>query len=341
MYYSYQKHTVLLEQCSKYSTTQSTTVTTRMALLTEVQQYSFLQHYNIMKLPLIKQTKYKLLLSKLKHSHGLLTYSPPRHKIEAEDYKNFFHHLGNKFIAGGDWNAKHTNWGFRLTIPKGRNLLQSITNCNCSYISTGEPTYWPSDPNKRPDLLDFFIYKSIAKNCIQIEPNWDISSDHTPIIAKLSTHTIHKPETPRLTSPKTDWNAFRTHIDASIKFNNKLKQPDDIDEAVNYITCLIQEAAWRSTPPEIPGKDPISLTPPHIRAIVTEKRRARNRWQRNCNPIDKRVYNQLTRQLKAALQDTRNATFETYINTLSKEDHSIWKATKQFKKPITHVPPIL
>jgi hypothetical protein len=47
------------------------------------------------------------------------------------------------------------------------------------------------------------------------------------------------------------------------------------------------------------------------------------------------------RQLKAALQDTRNVTFETYINTLSKEDHTIWKATKQFKKPIIHVPPIL
>jgi len=74
---------------------------------------------------------------------------------------------------------------------------------------------------------------------------------------------------------------------------------------------------------------------------VTEKRRARNRWQRSRNPIDKRVYNQLTRQLKAAVQDTRNVTFETYINTLSKEDHTIWKATKQFNKPITHVPPIL
>jgi len=114
----------------------------------------------------------------------------------------------------------------------------------------------------------------------------------------------------------------------SKKLNIKLKQPDDIDEAVNYITCLIKEAAWKSTPPEIPGKDPISLTPPHIREIVTENRRARNRWQRNRNPIDKRVYNQLTRQLRAALQDTRNTTFETYINTLSKEDHTIWKATK-------------
>jgi len=43
----------------------------------------------------------------------------------------------------------------------------------------------------------------------------------------------------------------------------------------------------------------------------------------------------------ALLQDTRNATFETYITSLSKEDHSIWKATKQFKRPILHVPPIL
>jgi len=88
-------------------------------------------------------------------------------------------------------------------------------------------------------------------------------------------------------------------------------------------------------------KNSISLTPPHFREIVTEKRRARNRWQRSSNPIDKRVYNQLTRQLKAALQETRKATFETYINTLSKEDHTIWKATKQFKKPITHVSPLL
>ena len=42
-----------------------------------------------------------------------------------------------------------------------------------------------------------------------------------------------------------------------------------------------------------------------------------------------------------ALQDTRNATFETYITSLSKEDHSVWKATKQFKRPILHFSPIL
>jgi hypothetical protein len=134
----------------------------------------------------------------------------------------------------------------------------------------------------------------------------DLSSDHTPIITTLCTHIIHKPKTPRLTSPKTDWNAFRTRIDENIKLCIKLKQPDDIDEAVNSFTCLIQEAAWRSTPPETPGKDPVSFTPSHIRELVAEKRRGRNRWKRSRNPIDKREYNQLTRHLKAALQDTRN-----------------------------------
>jgi hypothetical protein len=199
-------------------------------------------------------------------------YSPPRHRIEIEDYTNFLHHLGKKFMVGVEWNAKLNNWGSRLITPKGRNLLQSITNCNCSYLSTGEPTYWPTDPNKTPDLLDFFVFKSIATNYIQIEANWNLSSDHTPIITTLSTHIIHKPKTPRLTSPKTDWNAFRSHIHETIKLNIKLKQPDHIDEAVNSITCLIQEAAWRSTPPEILGKDPISYTPLHIRELVTEKK---------------------------------------------------------------------
>ena len=112
-------------------------------------------------------------------------YSPPHHRIEVDDYDNFLHHRGNKFIVSGDWNTKHTNWGSRIVTPKGKNLLQSITNCNWSYLSTGEPIYWPSDPNKSPDLLDFFVYKSIATNYMQIAANWDLSSDHTPIITTL------------------------------------------------------------------------------------------------------------------------------------------------------------
>lgn len=268
-------------------------------------------------------------------------YCPPRHRIEPEEYEALFDQLGGKFIIGGDWNAKHTDWGSRLITPKGRNLLTAIANSNCSHLSTGEPTYWPTDPNRLPDLLDFFILKGIALNYINIESNLDLSSDHTPIIATLSTHIINQPKTPKLTSPKTDWLSFRSRIHENLNLNINLKQPDDIDDAVNYLTTVIQEAAWKSTPPEVPQREVTSNTPLYIRELVTEKRRARSRWQRNRNPNNKNEFNRLTRQLRTALQDIRNATFESYITTLSKEDHSIWKATKTFKRPTAHVPPIM
>jgi hypothetical protein len=33
-------------------------------------------------------------------------YSPPRHTISTEEYTEFLQSLGNKFLIGGDWNAK-------------------------------------------------------------------------------------------------------------------------------------------------------------------------------------------------------------------------------------------
>jgi hypothetical protein len=52
-------------------------------------------------------------------------YCPPRYVISAE-YIALFQALGPKFLTGGDWNAKHKEWGARLTIPKGRNLLYDV-----------------------------------------------------------------------------------------------------------------------------------------------------------------------------------------------------------------------
>jgi endonuclease/exonuclease/phosphatase (EEP) superfamily protein YafD len=77
---------------------------------------------------------------------------------------------------------------------------------NCKYLSTGEPTYWPSDYNKLPDLLDFFIYKGITTDYIQIESSHELSSDHTPVIATLSTHVIYKSTIPTLVTNRMNWN---------------------------------------------------------------------------------------------------------------------------------------
>jgi hypothetical protein len=84
-------------------------------------------------------------------------YCPPRRATSAEEDIAFFQSLGSKFLIGGDWNTKYKDWGARLSTPKERNPLHAINRHNYKYLITGESTYWPSEPNTLPDLLDFFI----------------------------------------------------------------------------------------------------------------------------------------------------------------------------------------
>jgi len=87
-------------------------------------------------------------------------YCPPKHNNKYEDYDRFFKTLGNRFIAGGDFSAKHTYWGSRLINTKRRELLKIIQNNNLKHLSTRQPTYRPSDPNKIQHLLDFCVTKT-------------------------------------------------------------------------------------------------------------------------------------------------------------------------------------
>jgi exonuclease III len=83
-------------------------------------------------------------------------YCPPGHNIKKEQFKHFFCTLGQRFLAGGDYNSKNVLWGSRLTTKKGKELANLMQDNNYSYLSSGTPTYWPTHPAKIPDLLDFF-----------------------------------------------------------------------------------------------------------------------------------------------------------------------------------------
>ncbi|GBP92633.1 RNA-directed DNA polymerase from mobile element jockey [Eumeta japonica] len=175
-------------------------------------------------------------------------YCPPRHTIKEEMFSDFFKTLGNRFIAGGDWNAKHSHWGSRITVTRGKELKKSIDANHLRSMSTGEPTYWPTDSNKTPDLLDFFITKNICLQNTLIKSSLDGSSDHTPVILILSPIAIpHDSGTDYLHNSKTDWDCFREYLESNIDLKLSLKTNEEVDNASLYITNLIQVAAWTST----------------------------------------------------------------------------------------------
>jgi hypothetical protein len=74
-----------------------------------------------------------------------MTYCPRRYNLKKTDYLNFLSSLGKRFMLGGDYNAKNTHWGSRLTTHKRKELYDAIKEYGCEYRSTNKPTYWPTD----------------------------------------------------------------------------------------------------------------------------------------------------------------------------------------------------
>jgi len=69
----------------------------------------------------------------------------------------------------GPINIRYNLWGSRLTTIKGRELSKVIQEKNYTVLSSGTPTYWPTEENKIPDLLDFFVTKGISSTYTGIQ----------------------------------------------------------------------------------------------------------------------------------------------------------------------------
>ena len=269
-------------------------------------------------------------------------YCPPRHKLKSKDYESFLEHLGERFILGGDFNAKHKDWGSRLNTTKGSELRKAIYRTGCNFHSSGKPTYWPTDHNKLPDLLDFFISRKIASNFIEVEECFDLDSDHSAVILTLSERIIKKEARPTLVNKTTDWEGFKLELQEAIKLNIKLKTVEQLEQETEKFTTLIQTTAFNNTREYNNVTKGINY-PIEIREMVKEKRKARRKWQQTRDPRDKNILNNLTQKLRRKITKIKEESVESYLRNLTAgkdTEYSLWKATNKIKKPIINTPPI-
>ena len=269
-------------------------------------------------------------------------YCPPKHTIKKEQFETFYKTLGPRFIAGGDYNAKHSEWGSRLITPKGRELYKAIQNSGFSTLSTGEPTYWPTDNKKTPDIIDFCVFKGISNNYLKAESCLDLSSDHSPIIVTYSTQILEQLPRRSLCNRNTNWTLFQALIDEKLSCNIPLRTEENINQGIDILNKIIQEAAKEATP-IIKKYKLIENCPLIVKQKIAEKRKIRRSWQNCRSPNEKTKYNRACKQLKHLLNEIKNQSIQDYLSNLTATeatDYSLWKATKCLKRPQTSIPPI-
>ena len=260
-------------------------------------------------------------------------YCPPNQSISNIQFSSFLISLGHHFILGADLNAKHQQWGSRTTNSRGRTLLSVLNSQNFTLLPPNSPTYWPTDPNRNPDILDFFIHNGLGALNHSVARLDELSSDHSPLILQVSLAPIPKPSPPSFIRGPVNWKLFHQILSDKIDLRVTLKTSEDLDNAVHSFTTKIQEAVWTASSPDHSSKILKKHNlPQHLLDLIHIKRRARLLWQRTRHPADRHSYNYHCKKLKKELATFRSQSFNSYLTTLSAHDNSLWNITRKILK---------
>ena len=212
--------------------------------------------------------------------------------------------------------------------------MKSINTNNLNYLTTYEPTYWPTDTNKIPDLLDFFITENISPRYVQINSSTELSFDHSPVIATVVSALIENPPNGPIHNQLINWQLFREVFNHSTSASISLKTKEDIETATEYLNTSIINAIRSSTPTKTSISKHEYLH--YILNKITEKRRLRRVWQTQRTPDDKRKLNNATRKLTKIIKKYKNDCFQKYLVNLSPSadsNYSLWKLPGNSRVP--------
>lgn len=175
-------------------------------------------------------------------------YIPPKHKVSQSQFDMLMNDLGARFIIAGDFNAKNKWWGSRTNNPKGNALFRCIQNKRIGCHASGEPTYWPTDPLKYPDILDIALSKGIDCSKISCSSNADLLSDHSATELLLNLPVFKKAPRQKMFRKGTNLNVYTDWLSEKVNPDQDLSTPELINAAIEELTKEMHNAAAQATP---------------------------------------------------------------------------------------------
>jgi len=134
---------------------------------------------------------------------------------------------------------------------------------------------------------------------------YDLTSEHSPITATLSTPVIVRKPKASLYNSKTTWGTYRQKIHDKVNLAIKLKVYEYIEQESNSLLSLLHHAAKEATPNTDPQRMTKNITY-EIKKVVAKQRKARSIWQRTHTPDSGRKYYRTSNKLQPKLQEMQN-----------------------------------
>ncbi|BET02093.1 Hypothetical protein NTJ_14912 [Nesidiocoris tenuis] len=265
-------------------------------------------------------------------------YSQPesQQRLSSTAMQNVINEMGQRFLLGGDFNAKHPRWGSATTNPRGRSLHDVIYQRSLQVMSPVEPTHFPDNAAHSPDILDFFIGREIQHIVSPASVIHDLSSDHYPV--SLSVDSSAPADRNMNHFDCIHWSTYTEILTNMTVLNVPLKTKMDIDKSVSKLNQLIISAATSAS--SSPTQMRPQLTPPHILQLLAIKRRARALWESTKYPPYKANFRSASKDLKKALTQMKADNDRQSLTRLDSKDGSLWRKSKSLLKNKDSIPPL-
>lgn len=194
--------------------------------------------------------------------------------------------------------------------------------------------------------LTSLLQKNLSPNYTKIEHLTDLTSDHTPIVLNISTNIfLIEPPFKIYNRKTTDWDVYREIINSDLKLITKITTGECIEKEIEHLNITIHKAATVATPKRKGKGIPFQYNsyPQYIKDKVKERRRLRKIWHSTGYPSDKTQFNKYSAELKNLIDTFENDNMQNFLSNLSPKldtNYSLWKVTKNLKRPKIHTPPV-
>ncbi|KAJ8910998.1 hypothetical protein NQ315_011263 [Exocentrus adspersus] len=265
-------------------------------------------------------------------------YHPPNRTVEIQDLEALMA-IGPALIAIGDFNAKALDWNCLTQNYSGAELRRFLANNNDVHAVGPEELTYDGLGRTRPDVLDIALLKAIPLQ-VQLEVVYEGSSNHSPILL-----TVGEPTPPggTVTKRRTNWAQFRAEMQRNTALP-RIETVDELEAAVMTLQTDIHIAEARSTTEtvEIFRQDYVGELPHATKLLIRERRSARRRSIRTGDPVDRNALNQLSRRVRAALDEHFNERWRKHTEEINEgaHDRDFWKLQKILRTQRKPIPPI-
>ena len=257
-------------------------------------------------------------------------YQHPHQLLDTE-YITQLIDLNPDILIGGDFNARHPDWGAPKSNQLGRQLKNFLLDEWCCTLPIHEPTYFPDNAKHSSAQLDHFVAPThLINQYSRVEVSDEIRSDHRLITTGTDWGKALKREEEILDFGNANWDGYVKELQEIVD-TTAIQTKEDTETAIQTLSHQIQQAIEKYVPKKTRTILP-TLISPKTKELIQKRNKLRRLARRHWRPEEKRRINKLSKLIKESITIDREQHFRKLQATIQGtrgDPKKFWTAVKR------------